>query len=256
MPVFMLRNALLACVLVLGATHPPGCKADEALVAVAANFLPAATHLVAAFEAHTGHRIQLTAGPTGHLYTQVVQGAPFDALLAADVERPQRLEQEGEAVAGSRFTYAIGKLVLWSADPEWLGADGAETVASGEFRALAMANPQVAPYGTAAESWLRQLGVYEQLNGKIVVGQSVGQAYSMAASGNAELGLVALSQVLGSKPGHGGHWPVPESAYEPIRQDAVLLGHGTDNPAARAFLDYLRGNEAKQLIARFGYDTE
>jgi len=211
--------AALAPALLLAAA---GASAGEVTVAVAANAAEAAEALAADFEQRTGHRVTVTVGSTGKLYAQILHGAPFDVFLAADQERPRLLLERGLAVADSRRTYAIGRLVLWSSDPTLEAS--AETLRGGSFRWLAIANPDLAPYGAAARATLRELGLWESLRSKIVVGENVGQSFTMAASGNAELGLVALSSVIGPRNGREGScWEIPEHLHAPIRQDAVLL---------------------------------
>lgn len=240
--------AIVLCALALPAA------AERALVAVAANFAETVELIAAQFEADTGHQLTITTGSTGTLYAQILHGAPFDALLAADSARPQRLEIEGYAVPGHRFTYAIGRLTLWSADPSRIASNGVATLAEGDFRALALANPALAPYGLAAKQALEKLDLWDQLRHRVVMGQSVAQTYAMVATGNAELGLVALSYVLSPRTKiAGSRWDLPTHLYEPIRQDAVLL---TNNSAAREFLSFLRGAKAKAVLTQFGYDAE
>ncbi|MEQ8936695.1 MAG: molybdate ABC transporter substrate-binding protein [Amphiplicatus sp.] len=229
-------------------------SAGEALIAVAANFAAPMEALEAAFEKSSGHALTVSAGSTGKLYAQIAGGAPFDILLAADTERPERLEAEGRAVSGSRFTYAVGRLALWSADTGFIGEDGAAVLRDGKFRRLAIANPDLAPYGAAAMETLEELGLAETLRSKIVMGENIGQAYAMAASGNAELGFVALSQIAADK--SGSRWVPPAALYKPIRQDAVLLARAAKNEAALAFLAYLKSEEAHAVLARSGYGTD
>jgi len=231
--------------------------ADEALIAVATNFADTASVLEERFEAESGQSLTLVSGSTGKLYAQIVNGAPFDALLAADQQRPGLLEQEHLAVQGSRFTYAIGRLILWSPDATRVAADGGATLERLDFRALAIANPRLAPYGTAAEEVIAALGLTDRLKGRLVTGENVGQAYSMVATGNAELGFVALSQVIARAPGHAGsRWDVPVDLYTPIRQDAVLLARAGTNPAATGFLHFLQGEEARRIILSSGYGVQ
>ena len=231
--------------------------ADEALIAVATNFADTASALEHRFEAASGQSLILVSGSTGKLYAQIVNGAPFDALLAADQRRPGLLEQQHLAVPGSRFTYAIGRLVLWSPDAARVGADGSATLERLDFRALAMANPRLAPYGAAAEEVMAALGLTDRLRSRLVIGENVGQAYSMVATGNAELGFVALSQVIGRAHGEAGsRWDVPVDLYTPIRQDAVLLARAAMNPAATGFLHFLRGEEARRIILSSGYGVQ
>ena len=226
--------------------------AGEVTVAVAANAAEVVESLVAEFERESGHRVTVAVGSTGKLYAQILHGAPFDLFLAADQERPRRLLDQGIAVEDSGLTYAVGRLVLWSPDPS-AGA-GADTLSEGHFRRLAIANPQLAPYGSAARDVLVGLGLWSDLQSRIVLGENVGQAFAMVASGNAEFGFVALSSVLSGRNRHAGsRWEVPANLYAPIRQDAVLLERAQGNPAARVFLDYLGSPQARAVIESFGY---
>jgi molybdate transport system substrate-binding protein len=231
----------------------PAAQAAEATVAVAANFAGPMARIAANFTAATGHTLKLSSGATGKFYTQIVQGAPFHVLLSADDETPRRLVTEGHAVAGSSFTYAIGQLVLWSATPGLVDAQGAVLGAAG-WRHLAIANPKVAPYGAAAMQVLHARGLAQTLAPRLVTGESIAQAYQFVATGNAELGFVALSQVaVPGRPPAGSMWRVPESLYTDIRQDAVLLKAGADNPAAAALLAYLQTAPVRALIQAHGY---
>ena len=223
--------------------------AEEALVAVAANFATAMEALSEAFERNGPHRLRVSTGATGTLYAQATHGAPYDILMAADHARPERLEAAGFAVPGSRRTYALGRLVLWSAHPRGVARGGIDTLRAGKFRKLAIANPELAPYGAAAREVLRALGLYEELRSRIVMGEHIGQAHALAATGNAELGFVALAQVGAD----GSHWEVPGTLHAPIRQDLVLLRRGTDNAAAQAFLAFLQTPPALGIIAAHGY---
>lgn len=227
--------------------------ADEVQVAVAANFTAPMQRIAAQFEKDTGHKAVLSFGATGKFYAQIVNGAPFEVLLAADDETPARLEKEGQGMAGSRFTYAVGKLVLWSADPKLVDAQG-EVLKTGNFRHLAIANPKTAPYGAAAVEALGKLGLLAGLQSRLVQGENISQTQQFIVTGNAELGFIALSQVLkDGKIASGSAWTVPASLYQPIRQDAVLLAKGKDKPAAGALLAYLKGDKARAVIAAFGY---
>jgi molybdate transport system substrate-binding protein len=247
---------LAACLAILaGQSAAP--RAAEALVAVATNFAEVTAALAPEFEAATGHGLRVSSGSTGKLYAQIMNGAPYDLILAADQRRPKLLEASPEGVAGSRFTYAIGRLALWSADENRIGADGKAVLEGGDFRHLAMANPKLAPYGLAAKQTLTSLGLWAALRDRIVLGENIGQAFSLVATGNAEIGLVALSAVM--SPNNrlsGSRWDVPAGLYEPIRQDAVLLAHGADNAAARAFLDFVKSAGARKLIAAYGYGAD
>ncbi len=227
--------------------------AGEVQVAVAANFAGPVAKIGEAFTAATGHVLKVSTGATGKFYAQIVAGAPFELLLAADDETPRRLVAEGHAVAGSRFTYAIGKLVLWSATPGFADAQGA-VLESDKVRYVAIANPKVAPYGAAALALLKARGLTGKVTPKLVTAESIAQAYQFAATGNAELAFVALSQVaVPGKPAVGSYWLVPQTLYGEIRQDAVLLKAGEKNPAALALLEFLKGGAAKQVIRDFGY---
>lgn len=226
-------------------------SAAEVKVAVAANFAAAAEELAVAFKTATGDDLVLSTGATGALYTQISQGAPFEVFLAADDERPQQAVDEGLAVAGTIFTYARGTLVLYSPSLD-LGS-GIKLLQSGAFAHLAVADPETAPYGAAAEYALRALGIYDALQPRLVVGESIAQTLLFVESGSAELGFVALSQVLGQP--EARRWPVPEGLYRPIEQDAVLLKSGERNLAALAFLTFLQGEEARAIIERHGYDA-
>lgn len=246
-------SALLAALLLL----PAPVLAAEATVAVAANFTEVVHRLGKIFARKTGDHIKVTIGSTGALYAQIRNGAPFDIMLAADQRRPRLLEQKGDAVAGSRFTYAIGRLTLWSPKPGVVATDGAKTLAAARFHKIAMANPRLAPYGAAARETLEALGLYNKLVPRIVTGANIGQTFAMVSTGNAELGFVALSYVLSSRNTQpGSRWDVPQKFYKPIRQDAILTKHGKNNPAARAFLAFLKSPQALAIIKRFGYETK
>lgn len=227
--------------------------ADEVSVAVAANFAGPLAKIGEGFAAATGHTLKVSSGATGKFYSQIISGAPFEVLIAADDETPRRLMAEGHGVAGSQFTYAIGKLVLWSAQPGYVDDQGAVLVA-GAYAHLAIANPKVAPYGRAGLDVLRARGLTDAVAPKLVTAESIAQAYQFVATGNAELGFVALSQVaVPGKPVTGSYWLVPPSLYGEIRQDAVLLKAGEKNPAAAALLAYLKGPAAKAVIQSYGY---
>lgn len=228
-------------------------RAAEVQVAVAANFAAPMQAIAAGFEQATGDKVSVSLGSTGKFYAQIKNGAPYDIMLSADAETPAKLEREGLAVPGSRFTYAIGKLVLWSPRPGYVDESGA-VLKKGGFRHLAVANPKLAPYGEAAMETLAKLGVLNRVKPKLVQGENIAQTYQFVASGNAELGFVALSQVYAAgKIKSGSAWIVPAALYSPIRQDAVLLDKGKGNPAAAALLDFLKGPQARAVIRDYGY---
>ena len=235
----------------------PSLLADEALIAVAANFARTAQQLESTFERNTQHQVTITTGSTGILYAQILNGAPYDVLLAAVEERPALLLESADAIGGSAFTYAIGKLVLWSANPAVIHPDIQSTLVQEEISALAIANPALAPYGIASREALQSLGVWDTVRGRIVMGENVGQTLALIATGNAELGIVSLSQVVsgGTLPSQK-YLPVPENLHERIRQDAVLLRHGRDNAAARDFLAFLNSREGKAAIKSSGYGVD
>ncbi|WP_260674870.1 molybdate ABC transporter substrate-binding protein [Comamonas aquatica] len=243
-----LRRSLILTALLAGAAH-----ADTVSVAVAANFTAPMQKIAAEFAKDTGHKAELSFGATGKFYAQISNGAPFGILLAADDTTPAKIAREGKGVADSRFTYAVGKLVLWSKQDGYVDAQGA-VLKTGKFQHVAIANPKLAPYGLAAEQTLTQLGLLEQIKPKFVQGENIGQTYQFAATGNAELGFVALSQVMeDGKIKSGSAWLVPPNMHEPIRQDAIVLNTAKDNAAAKALMDYLRGDKARAIITSFGY---
>lgn len=242
-----IRRLLAACALLASVA----AGADTVQVAVAANFTAPMQRIAALFEADTGHKAVLAFGSTGRFYAQIQNGAPFEVLLAADEATPAKLEREG--VGSRRFTYAIGRLVLWSPQPDGIDAEGAVLGTVREGR-IAVADPGLAPYGRAAMQALERLGLKERLVPRMVFGENISQTYQFVASGNANLGFVALSQVWTE--GHlreGSVWRVPEKLYDPIRQDAILLQRGKDHVAARLLLDYLRGAKAQAVIRSYGY---
>lgn len=227
--------------------------ADEVQVAVAANFTAPMKRIAADFEKDTGHKATLSFGSTGKFYAQIISGAPFEVFLAADDETPAKLEKEGGTINGSRFTYAIGKLVLWSAQAGLVDGQG-EVLKKSAFSKIAIAAPKLAPYGAAAVETMTKLGLLATLEPKLVTGESIGQAFSFISTGNAELGFVALSQVYeDGKIKSGSAWIVPENLHSPIRQDVVLLAKGKDNKAAVALIAYLKTDKAKTVIRSFGY---
>lgn len=238
---------LLSCFIMGGRA-----AADVVSVAVAANFTDATREIVPLFEKATGHKAKVSYGSTGKLYSQIENGAPFQVFLAADTKRPQKAEQAGLAVADSLFVYAKGKLALWSTKAG-LVDDGAKFLKDGAFAHLAMANPKTAPYGLAAQQVMEHLGLWSKLQSKLVRGESIAQTFQFVVSGNAQSGFVAYSQVKAWKGDSGSTWVIPSEYYAPIEQAAVLLKKGESSPAAKAFLDFLKSDAAKQVIEQFGY---
>ena len=232
-------------------------QAAEVSVAVAANFTGPVQAIAPLFERDTGHKVHATFGATGKFYAQITNGAPFEVLLAADDETPARLVKEGYGVSSTTYrpyTYAIGKLVLWSSNPKGVDPNG-EILKKGGFEHLALANPKTAPYGAAAIEVLTQMGVLDTLRPLFVQGENIAQTHQFIKTGNAELGFVAYSQVIKNGAiSEGSGWIVPAALYAPIRQDAVLLAKGKDNTAARAWLDYIQSAKAQEIIRSFGYD--
>ncbi|MGA8258642.1 MAG: molybdate ABC transporter substrate-binding protein [Arenicellales bacterium] len=225
--------------------------AEETRVAVAANFTGAAAEIGTRFEKATGYKVLFSFGSTGQLFAQITQGAPFDVYLAADQARPRKAIDEGYAVPGTRFTYATGSIVLFSENPRLVR--GESTLRTGKFTRLAIANPVTAPYGAAAVQAMKALDLYDALASRLVEGENIAQTYQFVKTGNAEIGFVALSQVANGK--KGSRWVVPRHLYAPISQDAVLLKRGADNPAARAFVEFLGGPQAREVKRRYGYGT-
>jgi molybdate transport system substrate-binding protein len=245
------RKLLIALAGLLAAAASPA-TAGQTQVAVAANFTAPAKEIAAAFMDKTGNEAVLSFGASGQFYAQIRQGAPYQVFLSADADRPKAAVDAGLAVADSRFTYAIGKLVLWSKSLDLTNGD--ETLKANAFAKLSIANPKSAPYGAAAIEAMTKLGVYDAIQPKIVQGNSIAQAFEFIDTGNAELGFVALSQLSGVTA--GSRWLVPQTLYAPIRQDAALLKTGADDEASKAFLAFLKGPEARAIIEKYGYSLE
>lgn len=221
--------------------------------AVASNFSRPAKEIVAAFENHSGDEVKLSFGSTGKHFAHIVNGAPFDIFLSADARRAKRVVEEGYGIKGSRFTYAIGRLALYSADANLI--DGADTaLTSPSITRIAIANPKTAPYGEAAHTVLQLLGIYDNVKGKIITGENIAQTFQFVATGNVAVGFVALSQIKNLR--QGSRWIIPQAYYPPIHQQAVLLQKGSDNPTALKFLEFLRSAQAKEIIENFGYGVE
>ena len=241
---------LLGCCAALVLSTSPA-QADTVAAAVAANFSAPMQAIAPLFAQATGHEAQLSFGATGKFYAQINNGAPFDVLLSADSSTPSKLAAEKRAVATSQITYAQGQLLLWSAQPGYVDGAGA-VLKTGTWKHLALANPKLAPYGAAGQEVLQQLGV--DATGRTVLGENIAQTYQFVASGNAQLGFVAASQ--GMKDGQlqsGSAWVIPQALYSPIRQDAIVLEHGRNNPAAQALLDYLQTPAARAIMQAYGY---
>jgi len=249
----MERIILTWCLVLIACTAVTPAFAEQMLVAVAANFIPPFREIAIEFEKSTGHQLQVVGGSSGNFYSQIKNGAPFDVFFSADNERPKKLEEEGLGVKDTRFTYAIGRIVLWSANADLI--KGEETLRSKNFKRLAMANPKTAPYGVAAMQALQKLELWDHLQPHIVMGESIGQTMGFIESGNAQVGFVALSQVMDPKiKSKGSHWSVPTDLHEPIQQDVILLVKGKENPAAKDLLKFIGGPQAKAIITRYGYE--
>lgn len=249
---FPLRAMLLTLTAIAGSGVAQALAAGDLRVAVASNFRPAMERAAAPFEQTSGREVTLIFGSTGKHYAQIVNGAPFDAFFAADAKRPRRLEREGLAVPGSRFTYAIGQVVLWSADAQLVDPAG-RILKSDRFRHLAIANPDLAPYGEAARAVLLGLGLWDALQPRLVRGENIAQTFQFVRTGNAELGFVARAQL--QVPGRefpGSTWTPPQALYPPIEQQAVLL---KDSPLARSFMAYMQSPEAAAILRAYGYDS-
>ncbi len=247
-----LRVPIVAVVMMFSLMSSPVC-AGEVRAAVASNFSPPVERIISLFQQESGHVVKVSFGSSGKFYSQIKEGAPFDVFLAADERNPELLEKEGLAVEGSRFVYALGKLVLWSAQPGYVDGKGA-VLRSGGYAKLAYADPKLAPYGLAARETLEELGLWDVVQPNLVTGESIAQTYQFAATGNAELAFIALSQITkNGKVTEGSYWMVPSHLYNPIEQSAVLLTTAKDNEAAKALLAYLKGDKAKAIIRSFGY---
>ena len=248
------RSFTLASLLALTLFNGPSL-ADEVSIAVAANFTDATRQIIPLFEKASGHSVKASYGSTGKLYSQIENGAPFEVFLAADSKRPAKAEAAGLAIAGSSFVYAKGKLVLWSVKPD-LFEEAESFLKKGDFAHLAIANPKTAPYGLAAQQVMEHLGVWSDLQSKLVQGDSIAQTFQFVATSNAEAGFVAYSQVKAWKGSAGSVWEIPADYYAPINQAAVLLKRGEPNAAAQAFLDFLKSDAAHEVILSFGYGVE
>lgn len=255
-PIVRTRAHRLAALIIATLANVGASAAETVAVAVATNFAEPAAAIAERFKARTGHAVLISTGASGALYAQIKAGAPFDVLLSADATRPADLEREG--VGGTRFTYAIGRLALWSTDAQRIaGGDGTAALAAVDYRALAIADPQLAPYGLAAKQTLARLGLWDAVQSRLVLGKNIGQTHALVATGNAELGFVALAALKTKRDNGaaaaGSMWIVPAEMHDAVRQDAILLASAADKPAAKAFLDYLRNREARDLITAFGY---
>ncbi len=247
-----IKRLLLSTGLVLFSGLAQG---EQLNIAVAANFTDATRDLIPLFEKATGHKAIVSFGSTGKLYSQIEHGAPFEVFLAADSKRPQKAESEGLAVNGSRFTYAMGKLVLWTPINQAF-KDAEAYLKQDDFGRVALANPKTAPYGLAAQQVMEKLSIWSNLQGRLVQGDSIAQTFQFVATGNANVGFVAFSQVKAWKESAGTFWEIPQDYYLPIAQQAVLLKKGMNKPAATAFLEFLKSPEARTVITGYGYGVE
>lgn len=258
----LIRRPLIRALILGFSLLPVSAVADQCLVAVASNFAGPMNAIEQAFEATTPHDVVIAPGSSGKIYAQIVKGAPFDVFFSADQAKPLQLESQGWIVPGSRFTYAQGRLVLWSPREKIL-ADGPAVLGSDRYRKLALANPRLAPYGAAAVEVLRNLNMADMTRARWVQGENIAQTFMFVQSGNAELGFIARSQLIdyesgarGEEQGPGSSWQVPAKLHSPIRQDVVLLKRGGDNPCARDLLQFMRSDPARRILDEFGYDDE
>ncbi|TRW89636.1 molybdate ABC transporter substrate-binding protein [Candidatus Methylobacter oryzae] len=251
----MLKNTLFRSILLLGLLLVnSAASAATTLVAVAANFTKPMTEIAEAFEKSTGHKASLSFGSSGKFVSQFENGGPFEVFLSADDKGPIKLEQSGLAVANTRFTYALGKLVLWSATPGLVDDQG-QVLNKGGFKHIALADPKLAPYGEAAVEVMKNRGLFDKLQPLFVQGENIAQTHQFVSTGNAELGFVAFSQVIDNgKIAGGSGWIIPSDLYKPIRQDAILMKTGAENPAASALMQFLKSPEALAIIRKYGYD--
>jgi molybdate transport system substrate-binding protein len=233
-----------------------GASAAEVVVAVATNFVGTTERLKEVFENAGGDTLKIVSAATGKHVAQIVSGAPFDVFLSADDKAAAALVKAGFALASTEFTYAIGRLVLWSGDPDLLKDNAVQVLRTGNFRKIAYPNPKLAPYGKAAEAALGELGILDGVKEKVVMGENVGQTFAMIATGGVELGFIALSQFKSEEGARGSAWVLPKYLHEPIRQNAILLTRAKDSAAARSFLDFLKSNQAQKIISEAGYDTD
>jgi molybdate transport system substrate-binding protein len=246
------RAALMACVVLAWA--PSMALSDVVAVGASADFAQPMNDLKAAFEAKGQHKLEVATASTGKLFAQINSGAPFDILLAADGETPAKLIEAGAAVGSSRFTYAIGQLALWSPKKRRIGPDGAAVLTTAKYRHLAIADPDFSPYGRAAQEVLDKLEIWERIQDKLIAGENIAQSQELTEAGKAEIGFVALSSIIKREDNRkGSAWIVPSELYTPLRQDAVLLSRAETNPAAQAFLAFLKSAEARDIIAGYGY---
>jgi len=251
----MIQRLLIFSLFVIVTMAVTPAFAEQVLVAVAANFIPPFREIALEFEKSTGHQLQVSGGSSGNFYTQIKNGAPFDVFFSADMERPKKLEEEGFGVKDSRFTYAIGRLVLWSPNADLI--KGEETLRFKQYKRLAIANPKTAPYGLAAMQAMQKLALWDSLQPQIVMGENLGQTMGFIESGNAQLGFVALSQIMDPKiKDQGSRWDVPTNLHEPIKQDVILLTKGKENVAAKALVEFIGGSQAKAIIGRYGYELK
>ncbi len=253
-----MRNLASAGLLALACLLPTApAAAEEALIAVASNFTLTARELQACFERSGEHTLVLTSGSTGRLYAQILHGAPFDVLLSADRETPDRLAAQGKTVPGTQFTYASGRIALWSAGRPDVAGSVEDRLREGRYRTISIANPALAPYGAAARETLQALGLWQGAQRRIVMGESIAAVQAMLTTGNADLGFVPVSQFAGrDMSADANYWEIPPALYAPVRQDAVLTVHGENNAAALAWLDFLASEQAREIIRAHGYGVD
>lgn len=250
---FITRSSVLISVFLLGLLNNNLAVADVR-VAVASNFLLPAKYIANVYEKETGEKVLISAGSTGKLYAQIINGAPYDIFMAANQREPERLEKEGYVIAGSRFTYARGRLVLWEVKGRYRKKTYEDLLASGDYQRISLANPAIAPYGNAALSVLKELNLGETIKNKLIKAENISQAYQYAATGAADIGFIALSQLKTSQSElPGAHWLVSEELHEPILQQAVLLKNASNKLQAKSFLNYLKSSKAMAMIENFGY---
>jgi molybdate transport system substrate-binding protein len=226
-------------------------QAGDVKVAVSSNFATTLEKISEAFTKETGHKLVISSGATGKIYAQIREGAPFEVLLSADQTTPMKLITDNLAVEETQFTFAVGRLVLWSLKDKFVDDEGA-VIKTSSVNHIAIANPKLAPYGVAAKEYLEKVGIWKIVEAKIVYGENISQTYQFVSTGNAEVGFIAMSQIMDTK---GSYWVVPESQYSPLKHDVILLNKGKTNPIAKKFLEFLKDRKVKAIISKFGYKS-